>query len=226
MRKGFTLIELLVVIAIIAILAAILFPVFAKAREKARQTSCLSNLKQIGVGLQMYSSDYDEQLVRYSGSDYLWVEKIMPYVKNQQMFKCPSSNSGWGVSNTARCSTVHPPESGWSARGGYVTYGMCTITESATYRDFNDDGDVTDNLGYGMGWAEAQVQLPAEKIAVAESSCPRFRGRDHYDLYRAGNASFAVHNGGMNCAFVDGHAKWTKDAKKGNFDIASATIYN
>ena len=64
-RRGFTLIELLVVIAIIAILAAILFPVFAKAREKARQTSCLSNVKQLGLGLMMYAQDYDEKLPSY-----------------------------------------------------------------------------------------------------------------------------------------------------------------
>jgi len=99
-RHGFTLIELLVVIAIIAILAAILFPVFAKAREKARQTSCLSNVKQIVLGALQYVQDYDERTPGHGCTwrDYAvagagptcWVSKIYPYVKNVQIFKCPS----------------------------------------------------------------------------------------------------------------------------------------
>lgn len=92
--RGFTLIELLVVIAIIAILAAILFPVFAKAREKARQSSCLSNVKQIGLGCLMYLQDYDE---RFSLSAITtitprisWIQMIDPYIKNSQVWDCPS----------------------------------------------------------------------------------------------------------------------------------------
>ena len=97
--KGFTLIELLVVIAIIAILAAILFPVFARAREKARQTSCLSNTKQIGLAMLSYAQDYDEKLTgrrvpNLSGvTNYYWWQVINPYVKNAQIFTCPSNSS-------------------------------------------------------------------------------------------------------------------------------------
>ncbi len=94
---GFTLIELLVVIAIIAILAAILFPVFAQVREKARQTACLSNEKQIGLGIIQYTQDYDETLpIAYYGAKpdpyYLskWMDMIYPYVKSQAVFTCPS----------------------------------------------------------------------------------------------------------------------------------------
>ena len=103
-RRGFTLIELLVVIAIIAILAAILFPVFAKAREKARQTSCLSNLKQLSLGLLQYAQDYDERLPRnnYSDSatDHMFVGNVysilVPYLKNTQIWVCPSRTTNPG----------------------------------------------------------------------------------------------------------------------------------
>jgi prepilin-type N-terminal cleavage/methylation domain-containing protein/prepilin-type processing-associated H-X9-DG protein len=112
-KNGFTLIELLVVIAIIAILASILFPVFARARENARRSSCQSNLKQIGLGLIQYAQDYDERIPRATygpdtgGSDatarYKWMDAIYPYVKSEQLFNCPSDpqepgndSSTWG----------------------------------------------------------------------------------------------------------------------------------
>ena len=97
-RRGFTLIELLVVIAIIAILAAILFPVFARAREKARQTSCLSGLKQIALATIMYAQDYDELLppiLLQAGEDlYAVNETISPYVRNDQLWICPTDRVG------------------------------------------------------------------------------------------------------------------------------------
>ncbi len=105
-RRGFTLIELLVVIAIIAILAAILFPVFARAREQARRTACLSNLKQIGLAIMMYVQDYDERMpiagpmdhrphyCRFH-SDLSLPDVIMPYVKNFELFVCPSGPDSW-----------------------------------------------------------------------------------------------------------------------------------
>jgi len=96
-QTGFTLIELLVVIAIIAILAAILFPVFARARAKAQQNSCLSNLKQIALGTLMYVSDYDQRMpIAYEGASPIGINftgEVYPYVKNVQIFNCPAS--GW-----------------------------------------------------------------------------------------------------------------------------------
>ncbi len=98
-KKGFTLIELLVVIAIIGLLAAILFPVFGRARENARRSSCQSNLKQIGLAMMQYSQDFDERMVNNSyGSDqssnattnYKWMDALYPYVKSEQTYTCPS----------------------------------------------------------------------------------------------------------------------------------------
>ncbi len=93
-KKAFTLIELLVVIAIIAILAAILFPVFARARENARRSSCQSNLKQIGLGTMQYAQDYDEKILpNYlpaGASNQMWSYIVQPYVKSNQLFNCPS----------------------------------------------------------------------------------------------------------------------------------------
>jgi prepilin-type N-terminal cleavage/methylation domain-containing protein len=106
MRRGFTPIELLVVIAIIAILAAILFPVFAKAREKARQTSCLSNVKQLNNAFMMYVHDYDERFpncgydtwwygnYRLRDPNINWPIQIFPYVGNLQAYKCPTLSDG------------------------------------------------------------------------------------------------------------------------------------
>lgn len=96
-KRGFTLIELLVVIAIIAILAAILFPVFARARENARRASCQSNLKQIGLGFAQYTQDYDEKYPRQNYSEYFyansdnWVQQLQPYMKSAQILACPST---------------------------------------------------------------------------------------------------------------------------------------
>ena len=107
-RAAFTLIELLVVIAILALLAAILFPVFGRARENARRTNCLNNLKQIGIGLLAYTQDYDEMMIAdWFGPDtgptepkgtgagrYKWMDAIYPYVKNEAVFNCPSHSFG------------------------------------------------------------------------------------------------------------------------------------
>src|SRR5205809_846157 len=127
-KRGFTLIELLVVIAIIAILAAILFPVFAQAREKARQSSCLSNLKQIGTALMMYVQDYDEAYpCNWYGSlwpsvpntnRYKWMDAVFPYVKNEKVFSCPSD----GGSRSTYINVQNLPKAGSQNNwGSYCT---------------------------------------------------------------------------------------------------------
>src|SRR5665213_1100145 len=110
-RSGFTLIELLVVIAIIAILAAILFPVFEKVREKARQTSCLSNEKQIGLGFMQYTQDNDELFPSSPWYGEGWAERIYPYVKSAGVFTCPDDTraglgGGWSQVSYAANATI------------------------------------------------------------------------------------------------------------------------
>jgi prepilin-type N-terminal cleavage/methylation domain-containing protein len=125
-RPGFTLIELLVVIAIIAILAAILFPVFARAREKARETSCLSQLRQLGLALHMYAQDYDEQFPfdSYVGNPHpMLVMGLSPYVRNRSIFYCPSAQALEAGAQTA------PPK-----YGGPVDSVVSTDANWAAYR--------------------------------------------------------------------------------------------
>lgn len=147
-RSAFTLIELLVVIAIIAILAAILFPVFARARENARRVSCLSNLKQIGLGLTQYLQDYDDKLP-FSAfgpggttapsdptTNYKWMDAIYPYVKSEQMFVCPSDpNSRYRYSRNLAVGTTTDDYGSYGQNGAYSAAGDAQTPprSSATY---------------------------------------------------------------------------------------------
>lgn len=200
-RKGFTLIELLVVIAIIAILAAILFPVFARAREKARQASCQSNLKQLALGMQMYIDDYDEFFpYRYAfvGNAYhggnLWPWMIMPYVKNAGIFDCPTSVRGVDdrLYDRDQYSTYHS------------NYGY-------NYESLSNESRV--------GYKLSNVRVPSETFMLYDGG-NRFvcSGNDNWNnfmnsLYlgvnHAGHGTRKPHrhNGQVNCAYVDGHVK-------------------
>src|SRR5205809_2834608 len=123
-RTGFTLIELLVVIAIIAILAAILFPVFAQARESARQTTCLSNCKQIGLGVAMYLQDYDNEypvqrsdglkVMAAGGKDITYYDSLMPYIKNGRVWIDPSGRPSAGYK-------MEPPTMGYHMNGNLIS---------------------------------------------------------------------------------------------------------
>jgi prepilin-type N-terminal cleavage/methylation domain-containing protein/prepilin-type processing-associated H-X9-DG protein len=119
-QRGFTLIELLVVIAIIAILAAILFPVFAQARAKARQIACLSNIKQINTGLQMYVQDYDERLPTswakgFPGDPMFFVQ---PYLKNVQVLECPSYSVSTSAAEAVCGDAAGDPNGSWELQPG------------------------------------------------------------------------------------------------------------
>ena len=213
-KHGFTLIELLVVIAIIAILAAILFPVFAQAREKARQTSCLSNTKQFGTALQLYVDDYDETfplksrsaiipphtsyptykwgyIVDYASSagvTYTWMDAIFPYVKNINMYRCPS------------------------AVKDAFAYGMTTFI-----------GGFDNSRGYDpeacVPVALAEIKNPSETVAISDTNVVTAGGHnytviavypqclgDYADSVSAGKR----HINGSNFTCADGHAKYYK----------------
>ena len=181
MRRGFTLIELLVVIAIIAILAAILFPVFARAREKARQSSCLSNVKQISLAALMYAQDYDELLpFAHFGDGRWWYHVLQPYIANEQIFRCPSRQAqslgyAW---NYIGCG--YAPGTVWDPpRTGHM-YEGCNI---GIYADASNQIMIGDNWHGGS------------------SSQSRY-------LYRQLDRREGRHNEGDNYGFVDGHAKW------------------
>jgi len=223
-RAGFTLIELLVVIAIIAILAAILFPVFAKAREKARQTTCLSNEKQIGLGFIQYMSDNDGYLPNTCGDvcqdaggniyTGVWMYEghkgnattagafdpakgsIYPYIKSAAVFLCPDD-----------------------AFNRNVVFGGVTYSgDSYAINGCLDQGGITDptHNHFAAGKSEvvfdspSAIMLICEEDASGQTAPTAGSTDDAYQLFN-GNLISYRHSGGSNIEFLDGHAKWTVD---------------
>jgi prepilin-type N-terminal cleavage/methylation domain-containing protein/prepilin-type processing-associated H-X9-DG protein len=209
-RAGFTLIELLVVIAIIAILAAILFPVFARAREKARQSSCLSNVKQLNLGVMMYVQDYDETFPmgyvnRPSTADrWTWSGAIYPYVNNLQVYDCPSQS----------LKTVRHDDFGVYYKGER-SYGMnqylcphgSTIPPSLADIDAPAQlvtiGDITPNTS----WYTWRMFPPSAGMRLDALDGSENKSWNH-DTPGEYNFNFCVrHNDQGNVGYADGHAK-------------------
>ncbi len=200
LKRGFTLIELLVVIAIIAILAAILFPVFARAREKARQTSCLSNEKQIALAVLMYVQDYDERMpVSRSTGGENWRETVSPYIKNEQIWVCPSRDAGLTTCHTQYGHGDSTTFMGQLHSGSYGSNGW-----QGGGSNYADGSNGVFNIKI------AKIKAPASTAMLFECDCfcliPAFTWWDTswpgavHDKY--------PHNEGQNIAYCDGHTKW------------------
>lgn len=224
-RNGFTLIELLVVIAIIAILAAILFPVFARARENARRASCQSNLKQIAIAMAMYEQDYDQVLPRLRTPSlqvsptlpYGWGDMLLPYIKNIQIFQCPSEPTAPGTN-----------------------IGPTGAAPDVRFPNFSDYYFNSALIGMHVAWFTAPSLTVLLGDGTPGNAHNRFDGCLNYyaDQTVGGNVgplpdgcsapgSFITnmdaagrHLDGANYAFVDGHVKWLKGS------IISGTTIN
>ena len=201
-RRGFTLIELLVVIAIIAILAAILFPVFAKAREKARQSSCLSNTKQLILGVLQYLQDYDETLPYYRlvnanfpavwydrdnpiADRHFWMEFVEPYLKNTQILACPSQG---GLLRAGALNLLLPQYAYNGVAGGQRLARFTSPAQKIILGDIGKTDATRTPGGYLENWF------------INSAS-----GSNTWQQYFWWSE---WHNDGGNYAFLDGHSKW------------------
>jgi prepilin-type N-terminal cleavage/methylation domain-containing protein len=214
--RGFTLIELLVVIAIIAILAAILFPVFAQAREQARATSCVSNGRQIGLQVMMYKQDYDETMPLFYAynsqppagqTGHKGVEVlILPYGKSKELFKCPDDTGGPGLADPFYgCPGANSYQQcyGSSYRFDRGSYSVASGESSENNFTFDFDRIVTD----------AMFALPAETRIIRDEMMPFFTD-PKYGYYPDWYKQWHVRGG--TTIFNDGHAKFTVSG--GQFD--------
>jgi prepilin-type N-terminal cleavage/methylation domain-containing protein/prepilin-type processing-associated H-X9-DG protein len=236
LRRGFTLIELLVVIAIIAILAAILFPVFAQAREKARAASCVSNENQIMTAAIMYAGDYDEQSLYdwyqtgiVKNEFATWMEALAPYVKSTGAYICPSAPPannpnayGLGLpagyyTMSSYCFVAWIPYSYWQVSGNGVTGPVA-------FQGWPAPLNVSNNIGVCPdAWSDCTSmefsQHPAESAYITEGYTVTqypIAGLTFGSAYTTGFdnsdtvTTITRHNLGTNVGYVDGHVKWTK----------------
>lgn len=246
LASGFTLIELLVVIAIIAILAAILFPVFAQAREKARQTSCLNNMKQVGLGVLQYVQDYDNLLPIADGttpSMYVVGARIMPYVKNFGVFKCPSSSVAQGTIQLKQNSngSMLPPDD------KCIGLGTSKVGVGSYYNDIYPPTDYALNSslyewsgggcggawgGYGAAYDldRGSYYYPissAAKVILALDFPPANFVWPYQSFWQAnGEKAKGRHADGSVALHLDGHAHWYPFSKlyPGNVEWTTQNI--
>lgn len=214
MKKAFTLVEVLVVVAIIALLAAILFPVFSRARENGRRASCQSNLKQIALGITQYTQDYDEYFpIDFTGfppnpPPYGWGDRVQPYIKNLQVYQCPSEKTP----PSSDPNVGYPPLDAT----GYLDYyyNAALVLSRGT---FDSSGECF-NLNGRPAATQGELEQPSLTVLLLDGpSSASFSamtgGSD------PGLASLTIgfqadprrHLGGSNFAFTDGHVKWYKD---------------
>jgi len=226
--RGFTLIELLVVIAIIAILASILFPVFARARENARRASCQSNLKQIALGVFMYTQDYDERMPRTRFSallvtptdPYGWADMMQPYLKSTQIFQCPSEtnsvNTSVGLNGSAPSVTA----------AGYSDYFMNAAVYNQSDAAFVSPaltvllGDSTSGNSYNNYDGCFSSYADQTGGGSVGATCTTAASYITNLISSTGITAAGRHLDGANYAFADGHVKWLKGS------IISGTVIN
>ena len=221
--KGFTLIELLVVIAIIAILAAILFPAFAKAREAARRTSCLSNLKQIGTSVMQYKQEFDEKFPvmnqtygGINGSDTVrasWAGHIQPYLKSVDVFRCPSAKI-----TDIYTTTLTTPS------GNLVMLLSSLGANEAVIQDVTGGSGATGLADSNIGKPSALPML-ADSNFIVFNSPPRIYNANfvdpggHWQWWNVDatlpEENLARHLGGSNILYADGHAKSLRQGQMG-----------
>jgi prepilin-type N-terminal cleavage/methylation domain-containing protein/prepilin-type processing-associated H-X9-DG protein len=241
-RRAFTLIELLVVIAIIAILAAILFPVFASARERARASACANNLKQMSTAFHMYFEDWDGVFQPCEGwiplgASYGWINDIRAYNKTLGIWKCPSSNVNIAYTTGGGAASYPPGFYHWGEASisdvknpdKFIQFCECigsgTIPFDPNARPFNPNSNRIQAPETGDADATADSQADGQVyhdangnwVSSLDKSVPiaMLEGRvRQWELHFPGR-----HSGGNNIVFLDGHVKWFKDWKWGEMTM-------
>ncbi len=216
-RRAFTLIELLIVIAIISILAAILFPVFGRARENARRTSCLSNQKQLGLAFMQYFQDYDERfplLGKGGAAETSWFFTVQPYIKSIQLMRCPSDDAATWVPDADYLNPLITTILATSTRYRRASYAL---------NGYLPDGN--SNPGQGGNFPHIASIARASNVIFLSETPSTFAGNyfhahvwnppvstGHWttDVNRPDDIAYNRHLEGFNATFLDGHAKWMK----------------